>query len=145
MWIGGVSIGLLAASGIVASVNSFPVTYVVTADEVNAHGDRDLSAGRNEAQVGRAQARDAQAPAAATRRSQFRCPECGVVKSVRPIERAGEAAADATTAAGVMETTYEVTVRLRDGSTMVFNAVGPHGWRPGSRIIVIAGAEAPSR
>jgi hypothetical protein len=140
VWIGGIAIGLLAATGIVASVSSFPGTDAVTADEIAAYGDRSTSAGPEEAQVGRERARVAVAPAAATSRGRSRCPECGVVLSMRTIESTGEDAPEAVT-----KTVYEVTVRLRDGTTTVFTAAVPRDWRPGSRVIVMAGAEASVR
>jgi hypothetical protein len=140
VWIGGIAIGLLAATGIVASVSSFPGTDAVTADEIAAYGDRSTSAGPEEAQVGRERARVAVAAPAATSRGRSRCPECGVVQSMRTIESTGEDAPEA-----VMKTVYEVTVRLRDGTTTVFTAAVPRDWRPGSRVIVIAGAEASVR
>jgi hypothetical protein len=67
------------------------------------------------------------------RRSRAWCAECGVVESIRQIAGSGGAiAANTTTAKG-----YKITVRLRDGSSTVFNEANPGTWRLGSRVIVI--------
>lgn len=99
-------------------------------------------------------------PAAATAlRSWPRCPECGVIESVRPMAgpgRTGEhddandravarasAAADRAIAAGApVRDTYEVTIRFRDGSTTTFGATTPRLWRVGSRVNVIGTTES---
>ncbi len=98
--------------------------------------------------------------AATDRRSRARCPECGVIESMRRIERSGDGvrqdavdigaprvvsdasagaiAADATSGKG-----YEFTVRFRDGSTAVFSDANPRAWRLGSRVVVL-GRRMPS-
>ena len=62
-------------------------------------------------------------------RSRTKCPECGVVESMRRVAVEGNSPA-----------LYEMTVRLRDGSRRVSRHVNPAQWRPGERIIVIDGA-----
>ena len=62
-------------------------------------------------------------------RSRTKCPECGVVESMRRVAVEGNSQA-----------LYEMTVRLRDGSRRVSRHVNPAQWRPGERIIVIDGA-----
>lgn len=57
-----------------------------------------------------------------------RCDECAIIESVRRIAPAGTAPA-----------TYEITVRLRDGSTRVNHDPSPASWRIGERIIYIEG------
>ena len=72
------------------------------------------------------------APAAA--RAKKKCPECGFVQSVRRIKAHGDT-----------PETYEITVRLRDGSTHVHTDATPANWRRGERIVVIAGERQPGR
>jgi hypothetical protein len=70
-----------------------------------------------------------------------KCAECGVVDSVRQVEIVGDA--DAMTGAdhdgvlGKSTTSYEVTVRMRDGSDRVFMDANPANWRPGDRVTII--------
>jgi hypothetical protein len=69
--------------------------------------------------------------AAKTRAS---CDECGVITSMRQVaalENAPEI--------------YEMTVRLRDGSTRMFSDASPTNWRPGARIILIGGGHQSGR
>lgn len=89
-------------------------------------------------------------------RSWPRCPECGVIESVRPMAGSGgagehddandRAAARASVAAAYRESAardgYEVTVRFRDGSTTTFGATAPRFWRVGSRVNVIGAHES---
>jgi hypothetical protein len=95
--------------------------------------------------------------ASSSRRSQATCRECGVIESIVPIERFGDARGAAkarvrnagsdsgrepgsAVAIGGTERSYDVTVRFRDGSTIVFSEATPRSWRTGSRVIAIAGA-----
>jgi len=83
-----------------------------------------------------------------------RCPECGVIESVREIVPADgvdterRAASSSTTVRSLpatddqRSTRYEVTVRFRDGTTTMFDVAKPHTWRLGSRVNVIVGAAA---
>jgi hypothetical protein len=57
-----------------------------------------------------------------------RCPACGFVQSVRRVKARGNA-----------PETYEITVRLSDGSTHVHTESTPRNWRRGERIVFIAG------
>jgi hypothetical protein len=79
-----------------------------------------------------------------------KCEECGVVASTREIDRL---AVDrgATVPSMVMSgrrndlamasvKQYEVTVRMKDGSSRVFTDVNPSRWRAGERVILIEGA-----
>ena len=78
---------------------------------------------------------------------------------MRRIERTGEDArhrSAAVKAAGIgsrnagmahaaAEPGYEITVRLRVGTTTVFNEATPRAWRPGGRVMVIAGLQLAGR
>lgn len=88
-------------------------------------------------------------------RAKPKCPECGVIVSMREIERqeegSGPGAADGV-AAGTQDETragptgsYEITVRLADGSRRVIDHASPANWRPGERVIVIDGANPSDR
>ncbi len=92
-------------------------------------------------------------------RKRTRCPECGTIESMRRIELAGlrgpqhhdprrfpdADSGGATAAIAAAGTTYETTVRLRDGTTAVFNEATPRAWRPGGRVMVIGGVQVASR
>jgi hypothetical protein len=94
-------------------------------------------------------------PTTSEARAKPRCPECGVIVSMREIERhdqdSGPGAAGGVTAANRDETrvkptkSYEIIVRLADGSSRVINDANPARWRPGERVIVIDGASASNR
>jgi hypothetical protein len=58
------------------------------------------------------------------------CAECGVVESVREIDPRGDQAAGSTRS-------YEVTIRLRDGSKRVFNQATSRTWRSGTAVKII--------
>jgi hypothetical protein len=66
------------------------------------------------------------APAAASERTRLKCPDCGVVDAVRNV----------TTEDDVLPH-FEITVRLRDGSTRVNRVSDPAQWRVGERITFI--------
>jgi outer membrane lipoprotein SlyB len=88
-------------------------------------------------------------------RAKPRCPECGVIVSMREIERhdqdSGPGAAGGVTAGNRDETrvkparSYEIVIRLADGSSRVINDAKPARWRPGERVIVIDGADPSNR
>lgn len=65
-------------------------------------------------------------PAAQPQRMRQKCPGCGMVDSVRDVTSEGDA-----------QPSFEITVRLRDGSTRVTRATDPAQWRSGERIILI--------
>jgi hypothetical protein len=79
-----------------------------------------------------------------------RCAECGVIVSMRKIERhkedPGPGAAGSGAAGNRDESrltaarNYEFTVRMADGSSRVIEAANAAAWRRGERLIVIAGA-----
>jgi len=90
---------------------------------------------------------EAQIPPA---RARDKCAECGIVEATHEIEQPGEAtdpgAAGAVTRGdrseitGHSTKTYEVTVRMKDGSRHVFMDAKRANWRPGERVIIIGGA-----
>lgn len=63
-----------------------------------------------------------------------RCPECGIVVSVREIVRHDEESSG----------NYEFIVRMADGSSRVIDSPGPVRWRMGESLMVIDRA-APLR
>jgi hypothetical protein len=90
----------------------------------------------------------AAAPIAATRADgeahvTLRCAECGVVASTRKVELVGTANGstgdDRHEILGKSTTSYEITVRMRDGSSRVFMDANPANWRPGDRMTLIEG------
>ena len=72
----------------------------------------------------------AAAPEEAQARPKTRCDECGEIKSMRQVASAGN-----------LPPTYEITVRMRDGSIRVHHDPSPADWRPGDRIKLIGGAD----
>ena len=74
-----------------------------------------------------------------------RCAECGVIVSMRKIERHKEdpgpgADGDRDESRLKASRNYEFTVRMDDGSSRVIEAAYAAAWRRGERLIVIAGA-----
>ena len=75
--------------------------------------------------------------------SRRRCPECGVIASMRKIEPGGlgvPGQAMAVHPAG----RYEFTVRLDDGSQRLITDANPASWRIGERVNIIDGI-SPAR
>ena len=80
-----------------------------------------------------------------------RCFECGFVVSMREIEtRVDDSGTEATgaAAAGIGDKlpvkstrSYEINVRMADGSSRLITAVNPARWRVNERLIVIAGTD----
>lgn len=73
--------------------------------------------------------------------STARCEECGVVESIRKIERSEEGSGKT---AGRYEMTRaplisQITVRMSDGDSHLFTDASLANWRPGERIIIIKG------
>jgi hypothetical protein len=64
-------------------------------------------------------------------RKRTRCEECGVVQSVRRID-----------AVDGLAPTYEITIRLRNGSIRTNTNATPGNWQPGDRIMLIKGGRA---
>ena len=75
---------------------------------------------------------------ALTTRFSSNCQSCGVVESIRKLDAAG------STPGG-----YELTIRLRDGSTRVSSDASVATWRVGDSIMLIGGdkptSETPGR
>ena len=155
-WFAGISIGLFAALGIAAIAPPIPALYAGLPDGGTPSTRGAAALGAGDALAPGQHARPEPAPVAAGGRTGSRCPECGVVESIRPIARSGDtgghgaavgkiavrtsgsaSAADETGGNG-----YEITVRLRDGSRTVFKEASPRTWRQGSRVLVIGRAVA---
>jgi len=101
---------------------------------------------------------DPAAPLLATgeARVRARCPECGMIVSMREIEVRDDDTGRPRTAGGAVagsriETrvdstrSHEITVRLADGSIRVFNDANPARWRSGERVILIDGANPSNK
>lgn len=162
LWIAGISICVLAASGIAALVRSIPASYAsISNDDAPLEREAAPSGSEN----GRAinlQPRIAEALDTINRRSRVRCPACGVVESMRKIEPpdnvGGQYTGDTKGARGVAGGAsgvaiaandrtgkgYEITVRFRDGSTTVLNEASPRTWPLGSKVMVIGRSNASS-
>lgn len=90
---------------------------------------------------------DQKAPVSATSEARVgaRCPECGVIVSIREIQASGGTVAGSRSETRAKATrSYEITVRLADGSSRVFNDASSANWRSGERVIVIDGANRPN-
>lgn len=120
LWIAAIVACMLIVSSAMVIVRAIPASYASIPEESISEDAQ--------AQLARARVTD-------DRRNRPWCPECGIVESMRQVERSGHiGAAIATTGKS-----YELTVRFRDGSKTVFNEATPRIWRQGSRVIVIAG------
>jgi outer membrane lipoprotein SlyB len=92
-------------------------------------------------------------PTTSEARAKPRCPECGVIVSIREIKRHDENSAPAggVTAGDRDEMrvkstrTYEFIVRMADGSRRVINDANPESWRTGERLMVIGGLKPSNR
>lgn len=73
-------------------------------------------------------------PGTAQQRVKSKCPACGVIESVRTVAPAGG-----------LPATYEITVRLRNGSTGVHRDPSPANWRIGESVQFIGGDVAAAR
>jgi len=123
--IGGLAAILLGVSGIAAVTVGLPTaTALTTVEEVAAPDGR------------------------------AKCAECGVVESTRDVGPAGKAldprASGGVTRGGRKEPAgtsakrYQVTVRMKDGTSRVFLDVNPAHWRAGERVTFIDGASNSS-
>lgn len=93
---------------------------------------------------------DVSVPAQAGARVRVKCGECGIVESLREIKPADAASIPLASgrlaklalneAAAKSNKRYEVTVRMRDGASRVFEESTPANWRPGERVTFIDGA-----
>ncbi len=157
MCAGGMAVCMLAVLGIVAIMQSIPASYASVPDEGAWTGYRAAPGQSKETRSHDPQTNVAVSSATVNHRKPA-CPECGVIESMRQIDRAGDgggkntvaarvtgrvsAGASASAAHVVAEKGYEITVRFRDGSTTVFSEATPRAWRSGGRVIVIAGSYA---
>lgn len=155
-WIAVIAICLLAGSSLVAIARVIGMSYASapgggTSSRQGAAPDESVGGFADPQSV----SESAQTPS--SRGSRVTCRECGVIESIVPIERHGDVggserahvknagrdsgrARPNAAAAGGAEARYDVTVRLRDGSTIVLSEATPRSWRVGSRVIAIAGA-----
>jgi hypothetical protein len=89
------------------------------------------------------------APREGDTRPAVKCAQCGVIASMREIQQPA-AAIDPGTAGGTarhgrsdlpgeLTRSYEVTVRMNDGSSHVFMDSKPAHWRSGQRVILVEG------
>lgn len=101
-----------------------------------------------------AKALPAPAVAGVRARAWAECAECGFIVSTREIELAEEGMA-AGIAGGAMQDGlrkgqgtpirhHEVTIRMNDGTSRVFVEGHRPNWRPGERVILIAGEGQPA-
>jgi hypothetical protein len=160
MWIAGLTVCLLATLGTIAIVRSIPASYASIPDEAALSKLVAAPSGSEDAQVMDAQADFTLLRAAINRRNQARCSECGVIESMRQIERPGDVGrhdiVNVTRASGVSGSAsgsaiaansitgmgYAFTIRFRDGSTTVINQASPEAWRLGTRVIVVGRSTA---
>lgn len=88
-------------------------------------------------------------------RTKWRCPECGVIVSMREIDADGpdagmgavghQPAGNESEMPATAATRYEFTVRLQGGSHRTIRAASPESWRLGERVIIIDGASPDQR
>jgi hypothetical protein len=82
-------------------------------------------------------------------RPTVKCAGCGVIASMREIRQpatgidpgtaGGTARRGQSDLPGESTRSYEVTVRMNDGSNHVFMDSKPANWRPGQRVILVEG------
>ena len=154
LWGAEIALCFLAALGLAGIARSIPDSYASMPDRGARVG---FQAAPVEAVGAKPLPASTSLPTDARKRQ--RCPECGTIESMRRTERTGEdarhrsaalkAAAAGPRSAGVghapTEPGYEITVRLRDGTTTVFNEATPRDWRAGGRVMVIAGLQLAGR
>ncbi len=120
----GVAVILLSTPGMVAVMAGMPTSADAADAAIAASKLTTPTAGSAGVE---AQIPPVQAEGKVRGRIRMDCEECGVVMSRRSIERL-----DALS--------YEVTLRMNDGSSRVFMDAHPANWRPGERVIFIEGA-----
>ncbi|MFZ2855250.1 MAG: hypothetical protein WAZ34_14230 [Rhodocyclaceae bacterium] len=74
-------------------------------------------------------------------RSRTRCSACGVVESARRIGQQNRPAHDGPSGNAAR---YEITIRMRDGTSRVFIDTNPTNWQVGERVSLIGGASQAS-
>jgi hypothetical protein len=80
---------------------------------------------------------EAAAPAiAAPGARAYSCAECGMIESMREIE-----VPDESIGVNAPGESYEITIRLQDGSMRVIIDANPTRWRHGDRVTVIAAVD----
>ena len=67
-------------------------------------------------------------------RSRTKCDECGIIESMQRVTRSG-----------ISTATYEITIRLSDGSRQIVSDTNPARWRPGERNTLIGYRAPPGR
>jgi hypothetical protein len=148
-WIAGLAVCSLAVLAISAIVRSIPASY---ADIPKQSVPSKLAASIDSDDIGATDSKENVVLVRDTirRRNSTSCRECGVVTSIRhrvdDLGGGGDSG-DAKLAARIpvgasnaaSGKNYEMTVRFRDGSTTVLNEATPRNWRPGMRVIVVAG------
>ncbi len=162
IWIAGISICLLTAAGLAAIARSIPASYASISVDGKASSREAASNATDDAHIRDLDTEPAIVPAVKKRRNGVPCPECGLVESIRKVERVGDisrqdtvpvkagesvskGASDAAIAPDAATSSiYEITVRFRDGSRTVLNDAAPRNWRLGSRVIVIGRLYAPN-
>jgi hypothetical protein len=117
MWIAGIALCLGATAGTIAIVRSIPASYASTPDGGAPSKNGAAPSGSTDL---------AAAQSTSERRNRGWCSGCGVVESMRQIEPSGE----------------EITIRFRDGGTIVLNEATRRSWQLGNRVIVIGGLNA---
>ena len=78
------------------------------------------------------------APSEVSDLASTRCEECGVVESTRMVERRDEN--EGPYAMARPARIAEVTVRMSNGESHLFTDESRANWRPGERVIIIAGS-----
>jgi hypothetical protein len=128
----GVFTGLFGA--VCIAVSSTPTLSAASA-EARADTERGSATIRSARPVAQ-QENAAELPGATPshRPNRARCTECGVIQALRQIRPPGK---------GGVQPVFEVTVRFRDGSTMVYSEATARTWRVGSQVIVLPGIDAP--
>ena len=155
-WIAVIAICLLAGSSLVAIVRVIAMSYASAPGGGTSSRQRAAPDGAMGAFPADPQSLNEAGQTSSSRRSRATCRECGVIWSIVPIERYGDVggtershvkntgsdsgrASGSAVAAGGTAVSYDVTVRFRDGSTIVLSEATPRSWRMGSRVIAIAG------
>ena len=141
--IGCVAVILLATSGI-AAVMAWMPGAADTEDVVSAGGKLPALPGGMVDSPAQSSSESIDGGA----RMRSKCAECAVVESAREIDQPGKVSdpAGGVTRAGRNETSgkparsYEVIVRIKDGSNRVFMNRTTANWHAGERLILIAGA-----
>lgn len=159
MWLGGFSVGLLVVAGIFAIAGSIPGSRASMPDAGPSSAIDAAARGPADESDAGPQRRTLVASKATRAPTWPRCAECGVIESVRqvegidgPVERTSVTVATRTGASGAepdradgavhyARKVYEVTIRFRDGRTMIVETTAERTWRLGSQVNVIAGMD----